>query len=258
MRIGWLADDPGYVGGAELTQAEFRAAAPDGVEVIDCPPGEVAPDLDRYVIHNCVRYSRDDLRATGGAPKVRYIHDVWPHGDPGMRRRLLDSATLIFCSPRHRDRFPHRVERDSHLIPPAIDLKSFRPTRQQRRNFQREGACSIGAFRHPNKGAQQLVEWAAQNGELDVYGGGRFAPRSGVNYLGPLEPRQVAQTLWKYERFVHLPTVLEPFGRCVVEAWAAGCRIVTNANVGARYWIEQEPEKLETAAADFWAVVTDA
>ena len=37
MRVGWIADDPGYVGGAELTQAEFRAAAPEGVEVVDCP-----------------------------------------------------------------------------------------------------------------------------------------------------------------------------------------------------------------------------
>jgi hypothetical protein len=26
-RVGWLADEAGYIGGAELTTAEFRAAA---------------------------------------------------------------------------------------------------------------------------------------------------------------------------------------------------------------------------------------
>ena len=39
MRVGWLHDDPGYVGGAELTMREFRDAAPKGVRVVDCPPG---------------------------------------------------------------------------------------------------------------------------------------------------------------------------------------------------------------------------
>ena len=41
MRVGWLFDQGEAIGGAELTQAEFRAAAPDGVEVIDCPPDQI-------------------------------------------------------------------------------------------------------------------------------------------------------------------------------------------------------------------------
>jgi glycosyltransferase involved in cell wall biosynthesis len=61
--------------------------------------------------------------------------------------------------------------------------------------------------------------------------------------------------LAQYETFVFLPTVIEPFGRLVVEAWAAGCRIVTNNLVGAKWWIENEPGKLDTAAQDFWRVV---
>lgn len=257
MKVGWFVDNPGYIGGAELTQDEFRSLAPEGVEVVSCPPGEVVPGLDRYVIHNCVHYSLGDLETTGDAPLIKYIHDVWPAGDPELREELLRTATTIFCSPIHRERFPHQVnpERPSYLIPPAIDHSAFAPTRQQRRNFKRKGACSVGAFRHPNKGAQRLIEWANDNGGLDVYGSGEFAPTSGVNYKGPLEPRQVAQTLWQYESFVHLPTVLEPFGRCVVEAWAAECQIVTNKLVGSRYWIEEEPESLETASEDFWEIV---
>jgi glycosyltransferase involved in cell wall biosynthesis len=52
-----------------------------------------------------------------------------------------------------------------------------------------------------------------------------------------------------------LPTVIEPFGRLVAEAWAAGCRIVTNDLVGAKYWIQNDPDAIETAAEDFWKLV---
>jgi hypothetical protein len=41
----------------------------------------------------------------------------------------------------------------------------------------------------------------------------------------------------------------------VAEAWAAGCAIVTNELVGAGYWIQENPEAIETAAEDFWKVV---
>jgi len=62
----------------------------------------------------------------------------------------------------------------------------------------------------------------------------------------------------RYQTFVFLPTVIEPFGRTVAEAWAAGCEIVTNGLVGARYWLEENPDALDTAAEDFWGVVLDA
>ena len=35
MRVAWLADKHNPPGGAELTQAEFRRAAPEGVEVVE-------------------------------------------------------------------------------------------------------------------------------------------------------------------------------------------------------------------------------
>jgi glycosyltransferase involved in cell wall biosynthesis len=61
--------------------------------------------------------------------------------------------------------------------------------------------------------------------------------------------------LAQYKTMVFLPVVLEPFGRVVAEAWAAGCEIVTNGLVGARYWIEEDPKAIETAGEDFWRVV---
>jgi hypothetical protein len=41
-----------------------------------------------------------------------------------------------------------------------------------------------------------------------------------------------------------------------VEADAAGCKVITNRLVGARYWLEKAPDKLESAADDFWKLVT--
>lgn len=244
MRIGWLADDPGYIGGAELTQAEFRAAAPKGVEIVDCPPGGVVPGLDRYVVHSHMTYSNADLDETVPFPTVRYFHDVRP--------QRINPDTAIFCSPLQSA----KMKRKGELVPPAVDLERFRPSRQTKRNTERQGAVAIGAWMNPGKGQRQLDEWSRKNDTLlTVYGNGPYVPTGpNIDYRGALAPDEVPEILWQHETFVHLPTLIEPFGRAVVEAWAAGCKLVVNRLVGARHWIEKEPQKLNTAAEDFWAV----
>lgn len=248
MRVGWLADSPGYVGGAEMTEAEFRAAAPEGVEIVDCPAGAVVPGLDRYVIHNCVHYTAADLEPIGKASRFRYLHDTWPAGDPALRRELLDTATLIFCSPLQQDFYGRAGAR----IPPAIDLGRFRSGANGR---PRQGNVCIGRFAY-GKGQVQLAEWAAANGRVDVYGDA-YPSGPWAVAMGAVPYHEVPATLRRYERFVFLPTSLEPFGRAVVEAWAAGCELVVNENVGALHWIREEPEALKTAGEDFWSVITD-
>lgn len=257
MKVGWLADDPGYVGGAELTQREFCRAAPEHVEVIDCAPGEVMKGLDAYVIHNCTQYAPRDLDPMGSAPVFKYVNDLWPHGNKLLRTEVLAKATVIFTSPLHRQKFPYEFSRESRIVPPALDLKRLTPTRQAKRNGKREGTVSVGAWMNPGKGAHLLAEYAAANGEVSVYGDGPCAPRNALNidFKGPLDPAKVAQTLWGYETFVFLPSEIEPFGRCVVEAEAAGCRVVTNGLVGARHYLEQDRDALLTAAEDFWEVI---
>jgi hypothetical protein len=230
MKVGWLYDDPGYLGGAEMTQAEFRAAAPKGVEVVDCRPGNVVSGLDRYVIHNCVHYSGQDLAAADG-PRVKYLNDVWPDGDPLVRREVLSTAHVIFTSPLHRERF-YSVPRSS-VIPPALDLARFRAAK----NGHRKGAVCVARLAY-GKGLERLVDYPEP-----------------VDVFTDLPPEQVAPTLARYARFVFLPTALEPFGRAVVEAWAAGLEVIINRNVGARYFIEEDQPALESASEDFWRVV---
>lgn len=258
MRVGWLADRPDHTGGAELTQAEFRAAAPEDVEIIDCPPGEVA-GCDRYVIHNCMQFTLDDLHQLEGKPVAKYHHDVGPWLQPQVWKWLEQHVTThICCSPiqalmmdegEGRPELPQR-SLNAVCIPPAVDLARFEAAAATV-NGDRDGTVSVGQWRNYGKAPQKVIEWTRGNGGVDFYGGGPFAPPGSREMAYEGMPALLA----RYRTFVFLPTVLEPFGRTVAEAWAAGCEIVTNGLVGARFWIEEDPEALFTAADDFWEVV---
>lgn len=238
MQVGWLQDDPGYVGGAERTMAEFRDAAPVEVTVIGCPPGKVVQGLDRYVVGNCMTYALKD-RPDGKV--LRYHHD---HG-----RSLLDSALSavhVFTSPSHYDRIRFTVTNPVEVIPPAIDLEPFRAVASSN---HRQGNVCVGRMAY-GKGLELLEEY---DEPVDVYSTVPVASRGSVRYRGAAS--DVAQTLSRYETFVFLPSALEPFGRAVVEAWAAGLDLVVNGNVGSLYWIRHDPKALDHAAEDFWKLV---
>lgn len=253
-RVGWLADEAGYVGGAELTTAEFRAAAPESVEIVDCPVGGVLKDCDLYVVQNCVTYTLKDLGRIAGKPTTKFWHDVGPHIQPSVREWLDANATHICCSPVQAE---YMGLTKAVCIPPPIDLARFEHAASAV-NGDRRGVVSIGQWRNYGKAPHRVAEWARNEGfvmcpggEVDFFGAGVFAPQGSKEVAYDAMPDLLAQ----YETFVFLPTVIEPFGRLVAEAWAAGCRIVTNNLVGARWWIEENPDGLETAAEDFWRTV---
>jgi glycosyltransferase involved in cell wall biosynthesis len=246
-RVGWLADQATFVGGAELTQAEFRNAAPTTVHIVDCMPGHVVPGLDVYVVHNCVTYTCEDFDVIGDGPAVKYHHDVGPHIQPAVRSRLA-GMRQVCCSPVQAE---YMELQDAECVPPPVDLRRFRQAASER-NGDRSGVVSVASWRNHGKAPHRASEWA--QGVIDFYGSGTFAPDGSREVAYDV----MASLLARYETFVFLPTVIEPFGRLVAEAWAAGCRIVTNRLVGARWWIEEAPDKLDTAGADFWRVVLDA
>lgn len=249
MNVAILADPgnaDGTIGGAELTMREFALAAPDHVTLVEDPA-----DADTVLIGNCTIFSASLIGDLEGKRVVRYHHDLARHEDPALREWLERNAAHVFTSPLHQRLYG--LAGDWPNVPPAIDLNACRPPRTVRRKGKRAGACSIGSWQGPGKGQQLLREWSDLNGPVDVYGTGVYTPHApNLNVIGPLDPEQVSETLWRYERFVHLPTAPEPFGRCVVEAWAAGCELVVNRQVGALHYIENDQEALRTAAADFW------
>jgi glycosyltransferase involved in cell wall biosynthesis len=261
MRVGWLADSFETPGGAELTQAELRAAAPAGVEVVEVRPDRLddVAGCDCVCVHNCVTYpAAATIGALEGKPVLRYWHDLARDGgpgDPALNHWAAEHATSVFTSPLHRDRFPHRIEGESHLIPPAIDLARFRLKGTRKRS----GACWLGSAAHAGKGLLQAFEWAEENEPVEFWGALPFEPPPSPRIVakGPVPPQYVPEILGRYERFVFLPTTVEPFGRAVVEAWAAGCELIVNRNVGALHWLEH-PEALRSAPGDFWRLVEGA
>lgn len=246
MNVGWLADPSDTVGGAELSQQEFRDTAPQGVTVLDCPPDEVWPEVDAYVVHNCVTYPAATIDRFAGRPVVKFCHDVWPHGNPTLKDWLTGHAHLMFCSPLQRD----HMGLTGTCVPPAVNLQAFRDQAQTRRH----GNVWVGNMLNHGKGLRLASEWAAANGEVHFYGAGPLRP-SGPNVVdcGPVAYDELPSLLGTAERLVFLPLALEPFGRVVAEAWAAGCKVTTNKLVGAAWWIENHPDELDTAADRFWA-----
>ena len=95
---------------------------------------------------------------------------------------------------------------------------------------------------------------ARENGPVVAFGTGPFYPGGpNVDYRGPVPYAQLPELLWQFETFVFLPSTLEPFGRVVAEAHAAGCEVWTNRNVGAMEWLGTPG--LRNAAEDFWKLV---
>jgi glycosyltransferase involved in cell wall biosynthesis len=259
MRVAWLADAFDPPGGAELTQAEFRAAAPADFEVVDCPPDrlERIAGCDVACVHNSVTYPPETVEALEGTPAVRYWHDLARPGGPGspvLVRWALDHATNVLTSPLHRDRFPHALERPPRLVPPAIRLSRFAAGARKRQR----GTCWLGSALHAGKGLVQAFEWAEEHEPVDFWGPLPYpvADTERIRVRGPVPPAHVPEILALYRRFLFLPSTVEPFGRAVVEAWASGCELVVNRNVGALHWLEH-PDALETAARDFWAIVEE-
>jgi len=247
-RVGWLADVPtGPPGGAELTQAEFKAAAPEGAEIVECPPDCVDETCDAYVIQNCVSYSLADLQAIRDKPAVKYWHDVGPWLQEDVRAWLDEHTTAVCCSPAQAD---YMGLSDAILIPPPVDLERFVKAAQDATE-ERTGAVSIGSWRNYGKAPHRAAEYAAGNGGIDFYGDGVLAPTDSraVRY------EDMPALMARYKTLVFLPTVLEPFGRVIAEGWASGMEIVTNRLVGSLHWIENDPGAIETAAQDFWTQV---
>lgn len=240
IQVGWLQDDPGYQGGAELTALELRQAAPDGVEIVDVMPDSVTEGLDVYVVHNCTQYTQGDSIRLDSQKVIRFVHDL---RGPGP----IDSPHRIFYSALQRD----HLKLDGELCPAPLDATRFHPN-----GDERDGSVHIGTFGHMGKGQHLLGEWAARNGPLTVYGHGPFPPAgANIDFRGEITHEQTPRVLQHAQRFVHLPATVEGYGRGVAEAWACGCELVVNHNVGCLEWIRHKPDMLETAAERFWTIV---
>lgn len=262
MKIGWLADRL-LVGGTEMSCDTFKAAAPDWVtEIVDCR-AQVRPpqDVDLFIVESCVTYLERWTDVLHNKPVICRISDQWPFGSCVLKRWLLNTAhLLIFNSPMHCEQFHYRFSAPYCLIPPPVDLEKFRQAAQK----ARVGNVYVGRV-EVAKGAHMAIDWALRTGEpLRMYGKEqpgyimwRELPER-ITYCGEVPYAKMPALLGSARRFVFFPIGLESFGRVVAEAWAAGCELVVEGDIGATWWIENKPGAIEHAPQLFWREIRDA
>ena len=259
MKIAWIADVPtSPFGGAEMSSSELVQCAPEWAEITACSPGNVPVGMDLYIILNCVDYGPEIIPALKTGAVVKSVRDQWPDGDDELRDWLLNNAeVLIFNSLPHKSWFMYKVNVPVAIVPPPMDLQRFRDAAANAGD--REGVFWLGAM-HRHKGILESVYWARDNNtEVHFYGAGPSAPAQEeyVRYKGPVRYADAPALMAKYKTFLYTPRVLDGFARTVAEAWAAGCELQTSGIIGARWWIENDPEALDRGGEMFWDVVKE-
>jgi glycosyltransferase involved in cell wall biosynthesis len=265
VKIGWLADQVGIVGGAELSGQMLVNQAPDWAEIEFCPQSRRPPDdIEVWMLQNVVTYGqRWTEPLSNGAPLIKHFRDPWHQGDVIFRRWVLDHASMvIFNSPMAADHCPWPIPFGvrKEMCPPPVDIAAFE--RAALPDDEREGNVFVGRVDF-NKGIHRAIDWALVHDKtLDVYGPGRLnVPEQMQNQIavhGPVPYAEMPGIFGRAKRFVFLPAGEESYSRTTVEAWAAGCELVIDkSKIGAWRWIAHAPEQItmKVAVNRFWGIV---
>ena len=263
-RVGWLEDDVGYVGGAEMSGNALRTSKPDWAQIVPCEPQYRPPeDIDVFIIQNQVTYPAYWIEELALAPVVKQIRDPWFAGSAKLRRWLLDNADLLlFSSPTQVEAFDYPFDNRYEVIPVPLDLQPFRDAAKP--EGERAGNVFVGRC-DVFKGAHAAVDWALREMQpLDLFGvrgfgGGKFMDFGElpdvIRFHGQVPYSAIPEVLGGAKRFVFFPSWPEAFGRSVAEAWAAGCKLLVEGRVGALDWIHNDPDALERGTEMFWGAV---
>lgn len=263
MKIGWLHDDLGIIGGSELSERTLRAGAPEWAEIVFCPPNKRPPeDIEAYILQNCATYEPKWIEVLANKPVIKHCRDSWWAGSIRFRRWVLDNARiLLFSSEMQAKQYSHEYENEVAVVPPPLNLDWFRAEAKSKKD--REGAIWVGRI-DPGKGLHLSCDWAMRTQtHMDVYGDLNVPYinfdelNDWVKYHGRV-PYGALPALYGKAKILHFtPIHLEPFARTVAEAWASGCELIVKGRVGALEWIEDRPEDIGRGVEMFWDVVED-
>jgi len=261
MKIGWLHDDLGMVGGSELSERTLREGAPEWAEIVLCPPNKRPPgDIEAYIIQNCATYPRHWQEVFEDVPIIKHCRDAWWAGSVTMRRWILDNAKLLLFSSRMQaENYEHDWDNEYAIVPPPVNLQWFKDAALP--GNERQGTIWVGRI-DPGKGLHRSCDWAWRNAEpLDVYGQVNvryidFSEFGGLVTLHGQLPYNAMPAVYGRAKRLHFsPIHKEPFGRTVAEAWAAGCELMVDGMVGALEWIDERPDDVGRGVEMFWEEV---
>ena len=260
IKIGWLSDSLRVTGGAEISDNAFIDDKPDSVEVVYCEPPRRPPnDIDAFVVNNCLTYDKRWIEVFEQVPVVKHIHDLWPYGDPILRRWILENAAaLIFNSSTQAEMIGYNYSAPRHFVYPPVDVQRIRQAVNDCEGGS-QGTMYLGRI-EAGKGIGYAVDWALDHNErIDFYGqaNDRMALSQIVPpcyYRGQLDYEDVPGVLARYKAFWYTPVIDDLCGRSMVEAYAAGLELICYGDLKTFLdWVDLD--KCQNAAADFWAIV---
>lgn len=254
-RIGWLVDNPSYIGGAELSMMKIRENVPDDVEIVECPPGVIDNTVDGFVVWNCTQYGSGIIDKIKSKPVIKIVQDIWKHGDGQLKEWLLNHAKIVMVTPELTSYM--KPKNEPIFIPCPIDWERFEEANKGAKD--REGTLYMGAF-FPHKGIGEACQWAQDSGleHLDFYGFGQNnLIQAPGRFCGNVIHGNVPAVMAQYEQLIFLPQDFDPCPRVVLEAYYAGLAIITNGWQGSSYWIDNNPDAIENSVDTFWNTILE-
>ena len=264
MKIGWVRDATlkERLGGAQVCEDLLRRAAPDSVELIDCPPGALQTDVDAYVALRCQLYSSEEIGQMASRPLIHYEMDYWEFESANRAALYAGANYILWCSPLHAEVMERRygIRKRGESLPCPMDVNHWLDNRSHS-NGDRAGAMWYGEA-HPLKGPDIVMDWAEKNQVyLDLYGI-NLPPSNGgnpyVRIVGQVDDVQRDLALASHEQFVHFPRQPEPFCYSLLEAWLAGLTVTYAGRIGIDSYGLPWPELAERchkAPQEFWRIV---
>ena len=260
IRVGWLSDAQEVLGagGAELSAERLVRHAPADFTILPCPPGNIRQDCDMYVVQNCRRYPPATVRALAVKPVIKVIRDVLESGSAYLKSWLLDEASLlIFSTQGQVDSFRWRFAAPWVLCPPPVDIDRFIAAKERAPDPRPNDVIWLGWFAI-SKGILEAIQWAEfSRRRVDFFGmrnilyeDTEFAKMHVAVPYG-----EVPDLLASYESFLMLPIEHEPFGRTVIEAYFAGCKLIVNRAIGALEWLDAIEAGRVKPVERFWTIV---
>lgn len=227
MRVAWLTHHlPGdrgnpallsgqFAGGAEISDFDMVAAAPNGVEVSWVGPDrwEEALDADRIVVTGTDLLSEEAMVTVANRAPLVWVHHQQDRS-PGRAFLFANADPFVCMSDLHADVEASWCGVRGEVCNGWIDLSDITPAAK--------GQWGLwAARRHPQKGLLGARMWAAAN-------------KVELRELSDVPRRTVLDAMQDARWFVFMPTRLDSCPRTLIEAEAAGCEIVTNGNAGRR------------------------
>lgn len=180
-----------------------------------------------------------------------------------MHRKLFAHAKLsVFASPKHyqlhQDIYGKAIQQ-YFILPSPVDAADIQPLPKKKNTV-----CFVGNLTQ-QKGGDKLLDFAQQNPHMqaDVFGSnntGRELPAN-VRLKGKQRNPEVLRALAESEYFFFKPQWFEPGGRVAAEAFLAGCKTISNANVGFHSfpfypaYPDEAREAMRNAPHQFWEKV---